>query len=54
LLIVFRRREKMARRPVWMAAVIGVVAAFALTAAPVRAASSFQAGAASADITPPP
>jgi hypothetical protein len=43
----------MAHRPVWMAAVMGVAAAFALTAAPVRAASSFQAGAASTDVTPP-
>jgi hypothetical protein len=53
VLIVCRRGAKIAR-PLRLAAVMGVVAAFALTAAPVRAASSFQAGAASADVTPPP
>jgi hypothetical protein len=55
VLIVSRRwRSNIARRPVAMAAVVGAVVTFALTAAPVRAASSFQAGAASADVTPPP
>jgi hypothetical protein len=53
VLTVGAHESKTARVPARLAALLAILAAFVLSAAPVRAASSFQAGAASVDITPP-